>query len=273
MPPRDVYPRPPQEPIPPLTHPMSPPTANPRMALSLMELLLCLGIIAALLALAFPALSYTTRQREAYECVSRLRAVGASLAAYSTDSNGYLPARYLGNDRPQGAEVPPVHLRTWISRLVNLGYASRPDIFFCPSFTPGNNPQLLEVAYRKIMAGGTLPAYGLRIWVPPGLDFKEWREEERRASTIATPSDFFLVADSYWSELGSQGYGITPGAVTQAVHLRHFGKANALFADGHVEAKPQTYFADLEKIEVQGRYSNGSLTRPGNTIFCKTANP
>jgi prepilin-type processing-associated H-X9-DG protein len=77
----------------------------------------------------------------------------------------------------------------------------------------------------------------------------------KRITVIKVPSDFFIVADSYWMAWGTQGYGISPGEQgDNRVRLDKTGMAGALFLDGHVERKPKAYFEGLG--QTQGEYSD-----------------
>lgn len=234
-------------------------------AFTLTEILICLGIVVVLAAILFPALGKIRDSAASTKCISNLQAIGGLLSIYGADHQGMVLPRSMGYDRPSG-QIPPPELRSWPSILVNEGYTQNVDIFYCPSFSPQNS----AVAKYDIRKGGGLDTYGIRTWAPPncrGADYVKWREEPKPIATIARPSEFFLVADSFWKDWGRQGYGITPGAASQAVHLRHAGKANALFADGHVAAMPAEYFASLMRKEIQGAYSNGDETHDGGEIF------
>lgn len=236
-------------------------------AVSLLELLVCVLIVTILAALIFPVAKKVLASAKSTQCLQNLRSVGVALAAFSGDNENAIPPRSWGYDRSSGK--PAANLRPWCSRLYNLGYATDARIFYCPSFAPYNPAN----ARNKLEIGGSQATYGMRTWGPPGggsTGYLTWREEDKKLAMIIKPSEFFLVADSYWSELETQGYGITPGAKTQAAHLRHEGRANALFADGHVEPKDAEYFDGLDKPDVQAAYSAGSDKKPGAKIYSVT---
>ena len=237
-------------------------------AFTLLELLTCVAIVAVLTVLLFATVG---RMREGMlntKCAGNLKQVGNALGAYVADRGGVLPPRNLGVNRTTEPK-PEANLRGWPGRLVNLGYSSSVDIFYCPSFTPRSS----NVAKTNLRAGGAAETYGMRTWAPAGArgaDYLRWSEEEKMLAGIEKPSDFFLVADSYWADWNTQGYGITPGTDKQAVHLRHSRRANALFADGHVEAKDKDYFENLHKVNRQAAYANGNDTIEGGKIYART---
>lgn len=206
------------------------------------------AIIALIVALAVPVISGFRERSEGVRCLRNLQQVGVALFAYAAEHNGQILPRALGHHRSKEDDKPPAEERPWPNRLILFGYAQNPDIFYCPSYTPKKN----NAAASPLPSSGKVQTYGIRTWVGPG--HKNWqsnpsREEHKPMALISEPADFFLVADSLWTHPAyrSQGYGIAPGMeYEQFVHLRHQGKANALFADGHVEAKPRAYFAELK---------------------------
>lgn len=230
---------------------------------TLVQLLVVLGLLAILLSLLLPVIANQRSASRTLKCIHHLRVIGAALSAYAADRGGWIPPRNLGNFRPNevAKAKEPAELRPWGSRLVNLGYIENDDVLYCPSFAPRNQKES-----AKDFKTGNNRGYGIRTWGPPGR-YGLYREEEKRLAWIEKPSEFFIVGDSYWSAWKEQGYGITPGADSQAVHLRHEKKANLLFADGHVEAKDAAYFETLHHREVQGIYSNGTETKDGAIIY------
>ncbi len=231
-----------------------PPEQN--RAFTLLELLLVSTVIAALLLLAIAGIGRLRQKADDIKCVNNLRRLGEGVFAYSSDFQGAVIPRYLGLLRGKDdPPAPPSDLRTWPQRLLKLGYIQNRDTFYCPSFFPRNDREA-----EKKAENGAAQTYGLRLWVTPGQSWNaKEKEEHKPLSAIRKPSEFFLIADSVWVGEGwkSQGYGLSPGSMGQKVHLRHHGKANALFADGHIEAKGADYFAWLSSPEGQQAYTGG----------------
>lgn len=221
---------------------------NSQRGVTIVELLVVVLIIAVLSILAFSATQSSRLATQNSTCVSRLRQVGIALFAYAADHRQTIPSAW--ND---GANGQP--LRAWATRLVYENYISSPDAFYCPSFFPRNDAE----ADRKVSVyNATGPhVYGMRKWVEPGTGWltSELEAGKRLLSAIEDPADFFIVADSVWPSHRSQGYAISPGLSEHAVHLRHSGMANALFADGHVEAKQGSYFEKLNQADRQRIYT------------------
>lgn len=244
---------------------MTPPavSTHPRQAFSLLELLIVIAVVAIVVSLSLPVAKGIREQGQTSRCTANLRQIGMALLSYAADNDGKLPPRSLGLLRTPGNAKPPADERTWAQRLYKFGYLTQVDAFYCPSEFPKN-----DALARKKAINGASQIYGYRIWITPGGDWSgEEREEHRKMSSIKEPGDFFLVADSYWTDADweSQGYSITPGSQEQLVHLRHSGKANAVFADGHVELKDRLYFEALSLPERQQAYGGEKARR----FYCK----
>lgn len=218
---------------------------------TLVELLVVMGVIAALILLALPALSSVRKNQQNARCIQNLRQIGGGIQAYAVDFGGKVLPRYLGLHLPP-ADRPIGSQRAWYSRLYTLGYLRNADIFYCPAFPPYNSQQATTPITSAV--GDT---YAMRNWMSPGADWDTTNEDHKRLNSIENPANFFLVVDSLWLSWGRQGYGVAPGSADQNIHTRHFGRANALFADGHVEAKPASYFKELGSGS-QAAYGTGS---------------
>lgn len=63
---------------------------------TLVELLICIGIIAVLLAVAFPAYNAALRHAHSSACSTRMRSLGVAFITYAADNDAQLPARTNG---------------------------------------------------------------------------------------------------------------------------------------------------------------------------------
>ena len=70
-------------------------------AFTLVELLVVIGIIALLVSILLPALNRARDAANTVKCASNLRQIGAGIANYVAENNGYLPATYV-YDLPAG---------------------------------------------------------------------------------------------------------------------------------------------------------------------------
>lgn len=212
------------------------------------ELLIVLLIMVVLFSLALAAMQSGRASMQSAKCISRLRQTGAALFAYAGDHQQTIPTAY----RNRGDDTAN---RAWATRLVYDGYVTDPDILYCPGFFPRSDAESDRKASVYEAVGPR--SFGMRKWVEPGTEWltSKLEEGQRLLIAITEPGDFFIVADSVWPPHGTQGYAISPGLSEHRVHLRHRGKANALFADGHVEAKPGSYFEELNRVDRQRRYT------------------
>lgn len=90
-----------------------------RRAFTVVELLVVIGIIAALAGILLPSLAGARRQAQRVTCRAQLRDLGASFVMYLTDSKGKLPAinpmpsvRPLINDAPSIGQLLRPYIRT-----------------------------------------------------------------------------------------------------------------------------------------------------------------
>lgn len=214
-----------------------------RRAITLIEILASVAIVSMLAALLFPTWGRMKDAANNGKCIANLRAIGAALGAFAADNQGKIPPRtVLAPSVPVSPAEPD---RYWTSRLVRGGYIDNPDVLYCPGCFPFRHAN----STKKLEDDGG-QTFGMRIWGSPGADWT-LHQRDQPLSSIERPADFFLIADSVWmawSEQNgrpTQGYGLNPSNTStdnQRVHLRHAGKANALFADFHVEAKDGDYF-------------------------------
>ncbi len=131
------------------------------MGMTLVEILVSLGIVAGLSALAMPVYDRLKRSQENTTCVSNLRQIGVAICTYANDNNGFLPGPLLsGQYADPDLKIAPYARYSQLSFLLkdyllpdggSLGL--KRNVFVCPAFQ------------RKIKTTDTTVIYGVNIQV------------------------------------------------------------------------------------------------------------
>ena len=183
-------------------------------AFTLVELLVVIAVIAILASLLLPALATAKKRARAVQCLNNLKQIGAGAHMYAHDNDNTLQLDSL---------IPGSG--SWASILfTNVGLAQR-EMFLCPS-------------YKPFLWENWLNVYGIRRDAPTdcttgpnGIFF--------RIDCVSNPTEYLLVADTTSQAQGGftarQYYFFDTTSPLKMIHARHFGRANGLFLDGHVE--------------------------------------
>jgi prepilin-type N-terminal cleavage/methylation domain-containing protein/prepilin-type processing-associated H-X9-DG protein len=196
---------------------------------TLVELLVVIGIIAALIAMLLPALNKARQQAQQVACLSNLRQLGLATQCYLQDNkNTYFP--WSNNSGVSWW----YHVAPEISRQSTT--ASDVKLMHCPSWV----------------------GYDIPVWGPSGV--KGWTYgynmefTYRRANRVRRTAIMF--ADAYWI-FSSQRYAISwvgnpsiawntnnGGIFTGGVYSVHSGGSNLIFPDGHGEYRKYASLTD-----------------------------
>jgi prepilin-type processing-associated H-X9-DG protein len=190
-----------------------------RRGVTLAELCVVIGIIAALAGLLLPVIGIVRGVLGGTSCQHRLKQLGTACFAYSEQHGGLLPAdRTFGDDDPATSPA-------WFHRLPPL--MSEPgmrhaEALQCPSCpVPEASGRFANALPKSYKMNDRLDAHG--------------RPRHTPLDRIRSPARTVLFADAVSGETGCGQWGHLPPS---AVEPRHRGAANVLFADLSARAVP-----------------------------------
>lgn len=251
--------------------------------LTLLELLACTAVIAALAAMAIPASLNLKKSGESARCANSLRQLGVAASLYVQDHNGFF-FPYC-EDLPDGSKR--WYFGTEAVASMGQGEGDREidatqgplypylnmvgKVEICPSFPYGSN-------YWKPKFKGASFGYGYNMLLSPLVrenPRSPFRPKPISIVSIERPSQVILFGDcaqvndfqapaSVGNPLLEEFYFIDDTYKT--IHFRHSGRANMLFVDGHVEAfepEPNTLDTRLPSETI------GRITPRGSTKYLK----
>ena len=202
-------------------------------AFTLIELLTVIAIIGILAAILIPVLSSVREQARAAQCKSNLRQNALALIMMIEDNDGILLTHRSG----AGAQRD-----IWTLQLIDGGYVDEGarEVFFCPS-NDGHDP--LEDGWQHWTYGVNMFGEGRSV----SPDDRSNQLYYFNANQLRDPSLRFLLADSGEPSGKRQRFRISSPQARDmdGIHLRHGGRANLAFYDGHVETRDARMLGEL----------------------------
>jgi len=242
------------------------------MAFTLIELLVVIAIIAILAAVLLPVLSAAQKRGQQSACINNQKQLAIGMSMYITDNNSTFPgiaSRHYGYQvsdwiywRTNTATYPPF---TQSPILVAVPGMQKPSLR-CPmdtsdvdrddqNYGDGYGPYLFSYSLNGYALDGDGNNQGMSTVVdsssgtPVAYPFKEGAvhnpaakielaEEPGSLAPGDSPDGVSIINDGRWVPSDLTGSG------GDATTIRHGGKADVAFGDGHVQAVTPDFSAD-----------------------------
>lgn len=212
---------------------MKRPTKN-RAGFSLLEVIVVVTILLILSAIVISMMGRLGETSEIRKCAANLRHVGIALLAYVAESGNQLSSFAGGQN---GAE------KIWGNQLYEGGHVDDKRLFRCEQ---GDATLALEHAAWHWYT------YGMNMLTPPGVflryndpDGSMERRYQVNLNAVAEPSRHILLFDSAISPTSKVQIFRMEYSGKSGIKLRHEGKANVFFLDGHMRAMNRKQIQDI----------------------------
>ncbi len=224
----------------PLCHPSQQSGRRSARAFTLIELLTVVAIIGILAAILIPVIGRIRQSARTSNCARNLSGFATAFQLYAADNKGLYPAVRYKNANKDVAGVNPtqdnwqVELSAYQSRAINdlsKLTASGDSYVFCPEFVAkyADDPKWKSTI-------GTTAGYGMNPSL--GISGGNAWDVRFKAAQIPRPARAILVGDSGTHFLNATTVwspdATVLGGYAGGDPVRHAGKANYLYADGHV---------------------------------------
>lgn len=214
-----------------------------RLAFTLVELLVVIGIIAMLIAILLPALAVARQSALTTVCASNIRQLAMCSIAYAVDNRGFYPPAHCdfvlkNRHRWHGTRATSSQPFDFAGSPLRK-YMQAAGIRKCPEFEPASTG-------FEASAGG----YGYNNhYIGSSTESMNWARGSdnipARDSMIRNADRKIMFADAAMAISSGSGFALIEysfveppktsyGQSSPSIHFRHRGKASIAWVDGHV---------------------------------------
>ncbi|HQY89778.1 MAG TPA: type II secretion system protein [Tepidisphaeraceae bacterium] len=216
-----------------------------RRALSLIEILVVIGIVALLIGILVPVLIRAREHSKQSQCATNLHAIHQAFSAYAAENNGFIPR--AGSYTDYSDDGP-----AWIIGLVRyLGFPKggtwddvpKMKVLGCPSHPTEKIPSAFVVnAYSFPVSATAFDGTGAiaqsKIVTPANWPLLlEANDQFNSQSQMSTTDDIFFEVQHHVRRVDHINPNAEKCRITWNRHDR--GGSNVLFGDGHVAPSGQ----------------------------------
>ena len=205
-------------------------SSHSRRALSLVELLVVLGVVAVVAAILIPSTTGVAKKAKEVECLNNLRSIGAANIAYANDHQGLVIVGSNGDPNYWWLQIRP-YLNVDFD-FSNYNLDNLVETLVCPadpSHGGANTPWGQYPLQRRSYAIN-------RVTAPWSSELG--RNNPVRLQNVPAPSRMAFCGDYDWQVIGTDWIDASPERIELVPRHRHGGRANFVFLDGHTESLP-----------------------------------
>jgi len=225
-----------------------------RQGFTLVELLVVIAIITILASLLLPALQSAYRTARMSQCANQLKQFGLFFPVYSEENQGWTPQSLPGSSSGHcwyqnlASVMPPIPgYSNWGSQtMAKMNWG----IWRCPE-----NTEQIVLSMFNSPNHNEFTSYASNSW--GGIDSTDNRFICSRTTNFSHPSQLVALFDGNFVRVAAWNTITSADSPENVSELRHGGRLNVLFADGHAKANPGV-------LPYRGSFTGGAGSRGGS---------